>query len=271
MDRLIAILSRHDASSALAVLNRDGALDDAPAELLDVVRDARWIHRATDGAFDVTVKPIVDLLERSFAGGGGAPSDEVVRNALVRVGAEKIDVRERSIRYALPGMGVTLDGIAKGFIVDRISEALSRDGIANHLVNAGGDIRVRGHRSTGKPWRIAIEDPEKKGHYPGTIELGGGAVATSGSYEIYYDRERIHHHIVDPSTGASPAAATSVSVVAGSATQSDALATAVFVLGPAEGPALIERMGGPACLVIAPGGEMVRSRGWEALTAPAAT
>ncbi len=266
MDRLVSILSRHEAPSALSVLNREGVLDDAPSELLDVIRHSLWMHRATGGAFDVTVKPVVDLLAGSFASDGRPPSDAAIRDALARVGSERVEIDGRSIRYTTPGTGITLDGIAKGFIVDRISDSLSRDGVENHLVNAGGDIRVRGHRSNGKPWRIAVEDPEKKGHYRSTIELGGGAVATSGDYEIYYDRERLYHHIVDPSTGVCPVAATSVSVAAGSAALSDALATAVFVLGPASGPALVDTMGGPACLVIEPHGEMVRSRGWSALT-----
>ncbi|HEX5133204.1 MAG TPA: FAD:protein FMN transferase [Candidatus Krumholzibacteria bacterium] len=266
MDRHVAVLSRHDGASPLSILNRDGNLSAAPGELLDVVRHAQWIHNTTRGAFDITVKPVVDLVADTFASGGHAPSDAALADALACVGSDRLEVHGRDLRLAAPGMGVTLDGIAKGFIVDRVSDSLSRDGVAHHLVNAGGDIRVRGTRASGKPWRIAIEDPEKKGRYRGVVELASGAVATSGNYEIYYDRERVHHHIVDPATGVSPVAATSVSVVAGSAMLSDALATAVFVLGPEHGPAVVDTLGGPACLVIDPRGGQFRSRGWDALT-----
>jgi thiamine biosynthesis lipoprotein len=267
MDRLAAILSRHDASAALAHLNREGELRDAPPELVDVVRESLWAHRVSGGAFDATVQPVLDLFEGAQGSRAPLPGDEAVRAALARVGSQRIELDERSVRFREPGVRVTLDGIAPGYIVDRMSEVLAGCGIENHLVNASGDIRVRGRRADGRPWHIAVEDPEKKGHYPEVIELASGAVSTSGNYEIYYDREKIHHHIIDPSTGVSPTLASSVSVIAETAVRSDALSTAVFVLPPARGLDLVDSLPATQCLVLGRRGESYRSGGWGTFAA----
>jgi len=265
IDRLAAILSRHDAATPLALLNREGCLHDAPDELAEVLRQSLSVHRATGGAFDITVQPVLDL----FGGpdSARAVSDEAVRAALARVGAEKVVLDGRSVRFQEEGVRATLDGIAPGFIVDRASDVLARHGVENHLVNASGDIRVRGRRGNGRPWRIAVQNPGKNGDYPDVIELAAGAVSTSGNYEIYYDREKIHHHIIDPATGASPAQAASVSVIAPTSMQADALSTAVFVLAPARGLELIDSTAGTECLVLGRRGESYRSGGWGAFAA----
>lgn len=267
MDRLVAILSRHDPSTPLSYLNRHGTLRDAPPELIEVVRRSLWVHRASGGAFDITVKPVLDLFREGGAPDAAMPSDATVHAALAQVGSGKLEIGERHVHFRQPGMGVTLDGIAKGYIVDRMSGVLASHGIENHLVNAGGDIRVRGRRRDGRPWRIAVEDPQKRERYLEVIELGSGAVATSGSYEIYFDRRRIHHHIIDPTDGTSPAHSVSVSVISTSAMEADALATTVFVLKPERGIGLVASLAGNECLVIGGGGESYRSAGWDGFAA----
>jgi thiamine biosynthesis lipoprotein len=267
MDRLVAILSRHDPSTPLSHLNRQGTLRDGPPELLEVVRRSLWTHRVSGGAFDVTVKPVLDLFPEDGSLDAAMPSDAAVHAALAHVGSSKLEVGDRHVRLAEAGMGVTLDGIAKGFIVDRMSEVLAGNGVANHLVNAGGDIRARGLRSDGGRWHIAVEDPQRKGRYPAVIQLGTGAVATSGNYEIYFDRQKIHHHIIDPGSGTSPARSASVSVISTSATVADALATAIFVMKPERGIALVDSLAGNECLIIGRNDESHRSAGWDAFTA----
>ena len=163
-------------------------------------------------------------------------------------------------------MGITLDGIAKGYIVDKASKILAGHRINNHLINAGGDIRAIGKRSDKKPWVVAIQDPQKKGHYPDTIYLTDGAIATSGNYEIYFDREKIFHHIVDPKTGFSPELNNSVSVTAKTAMDADALSTAVFVMNPVLGTRFINSL--PMCesFVIEKGNKRFKSAGWKSMT-----
>ncbi|MDH3215135.1 MAG: FAD:protein FMN transferase [Candidatus Krumholzibacteria bacterium] len=261
IDRLIAILSRHDSTTAVSVLNDRGLLLDPPAELLEVVRRSLDFHRLSRGAFDVTIKPLVDLLE-TVRGGAAAPSREKIQATLESVGSQMIEVDGGRLRFARPAMGITLDGIAKGYIVDRASATLAAHGIDNHLINAGGDIRARGCRSQTRAWSVAVQDPHKRGDYPDVIRLRNGAVATSGSYEVFFDRERVYHHIIDPRTGSSPGHSVSVSVVAESAMGADALSTAVFVMGPQQGVGLIDHLRHSECLLLRENGERFASEGW---------
>jgi thiamine biosynthesis lipoprotein len=258
MDRLIALLSRHEAASPLAALNRTGELRDVPAELATVLRASLDMHRTSEGAFDITVQPVLDLYEN-----GVMPSEGAIREAMTHVGARHVVLDGGVARLRDPRTRLTLDGIAPGFIADRVSDALARHGVASHLVNVSGDIRVRGRRADGRPWHVAVEDPEKHGHYPDTIELCSGAVSTSGSYEIYYDREKLHHHIIDPATGASPTLGASVSVIAGTSMRADALSTAAFVMTPERAREWIDGLPGTECLVIGRDGGFHRSSGWS--------
>jgi thiamine biosynthesis lipoprotein len=261
MDRLVAILSRHDPRSALSVLNDRGALAGPPPELVDVLDRSIRHHGATGGAFDVTVKPLIDLLESR------PPSEKEINERLELVGVGRLEVSAGRVAFDRAGMGVTLDGVAKGYIVDRMSDALVAQGVRSHLINAGGDIRASGGGENGKPWTIAIEDPAKKGRYPEVIRLSDGAVATSGSYEAFYDNDRVFHHIVDPHSGLSPHDSVSASVSARTTADADALATALIVLGHTAGVDLVSRIPEAECLVIASNGENRASAGWAALRA----
>lgn len=267
MDRLIGIFNRHDSSTPISLLNAEGTLRNPPPELVELVRRSLDFTRLSHGTFDITVKPIVDLFAGSGASRGQLPSAAEIEAALDRVGVEKIELREKRLRLCEEGMGVTLDGIAKGYIVDRASDVLASRGIHNHLINAGGDIRVRGTRAGDEPWRIAVQDPEKRANYPDVIQLTNGAVATSGNYEVFFDKERVSHHIIDPRSGRSPAQCESVSAIAGSVMQADALSTAVFVLEPVAGVRLIDTRADSECLVLDQRGREFRSRGWNRFAA----
>ncbi len=260
MDRLIAIFNRYDNSTAVSVFNDKGTLDGPPPELASLVTRSTELHRSTDGAFDITVKPLVDLFESHAK--TGAPSRGEIDESLALVGMNYIRVTSNRIAFDRAGMGVTLDGIAKGFIVDRMSETLARNGANRHLINAGGDIRTRGARQDGEPWAIAIEDPRKNGNFPGIVEMTDGAVATSGSYEIFYDKERLFHHIVDPSNGLSPGHRVSVTVRTESVAEADALSTAVFVLPAERGLGLVESLPATEAFVVDQAGVMSRTNGW---------
>src|SRR5262245_38237343 len=179
MERMIGILDRHDATTPVAHLNHAGALDDAPPELTDVVRAALRYHHLTCGAFDVTVKPLVDLLRAT----GGEPTPAERREAAELVGASFLRVDGRRLRFDRTGMGVTLDGIAKGYVVDRIAATLAARGIRHFLINAGGDIRAGGGRHDGRPWTIGVRDPNDPERFSEVVSLHDGAIATSGNYE----------------------------------------------------------------------------------------
>ncbi|MFH1082335.1 MAG: FAD:protein FMN transferase [Pseudomonadota bacterium] len=266
IERLSRSISRFDQTTAVAQLNREGVLKDLPPEVAEVLARALAYYRISNGAFDISVKPVVDLFKEKFSQGKQTPpTGAELREALKLVNASNIEFRGRVVRFKQPGMGITLDGIAKGYIVDRASEVLSRYRINNHLINAGGDIRAMGHRRDEKPWTIAVQDPQKKKDYPDIIHMTDGAIATSGNYEIYFDREKMFHHIVNPNTGLSPDESISVSVMADTAMDADALSTTVFVMNPERGTRLINSL--PRCesLVVAKGGTKIKSTGWKSV------
>lgn len=264
MDRLIAIFNRYDEASALSVLNTEGRLESPPPELALVLSAALSYHRLSDGAFDPTVAPLVDLFRACLTGPvPREPTAAEIAEAHELVGAGAITASRRRLGLARRGTTLTLDGIAKGYIVDRMAATLTRAGIDRYLVEAGGDLRTGGNKEGGLPWAVAVRDPESAGRLPGTIHLAGAAIATSGSYERYYDPERRFHHIVDAARGSSPRACTSATVVAPSATAADALATAVLVRGSRAGMALVERLPGCACLIVCSDGSVTHSLGWK--------
>lgn len=267
IDRLVALMNRFDPTTPLAGLNREGFLKDAPEELIEVVQSALHYHALCNGCFDCTVAPVIDLFQKKMGGENAVfPEESEIRALLTLVGSEKIDLKGRSISFRESGMAVTLDGIAKGYIVDKAAEAIERHGISNFLINAGGEIRTRGEAGR-KPWTVAVQDPGKRSQYPQVIKVRDATIATSGNYEVFFDREKMFHHIVDPKNGHSPAFATSVSVMARTTMESDALATAVFVMPPADGVGLVNSLPWCESLVISNNGSMLKSRGWPGTAA----
>ncbi|MBA3003245.1 MAG: FAD:protein FMN transferase [Desulfurivibrio sp.] len=262
IDRLGRLLSRHDSSTPVSHLNTTGSLHKAPMEVLEVVARSLYLNKQTGGAFDITVKPLVDLVKERFAA-GVTPSEADISALLPRVGSEQIRFSAGDISFARQGMGITLDGIAPGYIVDRVSALLTAKGITNHLINCSGDIRTSGTAANGKPWTVAIQDPAKQKAYPEVLTMGGGAISTSGSYEVFYDREKMFHHIVTPRTGHSPRLATSVTVKGVSAMDVDALATGIMVMSPAEGIRFADSQPGCECFVVAQDGSFKKSASWS--------
>jgi thiamine biosynthesis lipoprotein len=264
MQRLIAIFDRRNQASALGVLNDAGRLDAPPPELVRVLARAVRYHDLSGGAFDVTVAPLLDLFRAAFGGPSPREPDAAeIAGARERLGMREVRVSGQGVRLGRPGMALTLDGIAKGFIVDAMAAALARRGVTRFLVEAGGDVRASGAREGGEPWTVAVRDPAAAAVLPGILRLTGGAVATSGSYERRHDAAGLFHHIVDGVTGTSPHECASATVVAPSALAADALATTVCVLGPLAGLALVERLPRCACLVMAPDGRRAESIRWK--------
>ncbi len=273
MTRVVDLLNRYDSRSALSYLNMEGYVKRPPPELAEVMSQAWYFHKITAGSFDHTVQPLVDLLRLGRFRPGSAsgppsigPREADIRDALALVDGRRVELKPDEIRLTKPGMGVTLDGIAKGYVVDCMVALLREQGLSDFLVDAGGDIRAVGVREDGQPWRVGVQDPRKQGALPDVLGLTDGAVATSGSYEIYFDRERTNHHIVNSLTGRSPQTSESVSVVAPNTLSADALATSIFVMGPERGVAFIESFPRCACLIIDKDGRQWRSRGWRSAT-----
>ncbi len=262
MDRVTSLLDRYRSDSPIGVLNKEGVLLDVPSEVAQVVARSLYFHNISDGAFDITVQPLVDLYKRNFHAHNSPPSKGDLDKALALVDANAVSFDGKSIRFKKEGMGITLDGIAKGYIIDKAAEVIKSSGIEHALINAGGDIRAAGGKKVGTPWKVGIQNPEKEGQYPDVVKLANGAVATSGNYEIYFDKEKLYHHIVNPSTGVSPRQTSSVTVIASNVTDADALSTAAFVLKPEAGKRFIEGLPGTECLILDRNRTPVSSKGW---------
>ena len=227
-----------------------------------MLRQGLDLHRRTGGAFDPTVAPLVDLHQLHFAAHGAPPDEHELREVLELVGADHVRLGERELALDRSGMALTLDGLGKGYVVDRMVETLAAQGVRHALVNAGGDLRALGTRANGRPWRVGVQDPRQPELFGDVIGLAGAAVATSGDYVHFLDLERRYHHTVVPGTGRSPEAIASVSVRAATAMEADALATAVFVLGAAGGCRLIDVLPRTECLLLLRDGSRRSSAGW---------
>lgn len=259
MAELEAIMSHYRDDSQLAHLNRTGRLDAPSPHLVRVLREAQRVAALTEGAFDVTVKPLVDLYSEYQASRAGSPPAETIAAALDRVGYDKLLVDDARVTFAQPGMAVTLDGIAKGYIVDQGMAALRQRGFENLLVEAGGDLAAAGLKAHRAPWRIGIRAPRGRDAAPlHVFTVSDRAVATSGDYMQPYSDDLSLHHILDPRAGRSAPDLASVTLVAASAMEADALATALMVMGPAHGLALIDSL--PACEAYLVAKD---SRGWQ--------
>ena len=267
--RLEGLLNRFDRNSPLARLNKEENLKDLPPDLQNVISTSLQYYQLTNGAFDITVAPIVDYYKEEFTKNRlMSLNEQEIQMLLKRVDARKIHMDKRSITFQEAGMSITLDGVAAGYIVDRAAEILAKHEIEHFLINGSGEIRTMGRTEKNKPWRIAIQDPFKKGNYPDQIEMNNGALATSGNYEVYFDREKIFHHIVNPRTGSSPRQSVSVTVSGETAVQADALSTSVFVMQPGPGIHFINNLL-PRCaaLVVTKEGRILKSKAWKSAIA----
>jgi thiamine biosynthesis lipoprotein len=235
VSRLERIFSLYRDDSALSRLNREGRLDDPPIELVDLLGRAESFSRLTAGAFDVTVQPLWDVYAAHFSAPDpdpAGPPDAAIAAALRPVGHRAVEVGTEQVSFARAGMAVTLNGIAQGYITDRIVDLLRGAGLDRCLVDMG-ETRTIGPRPSGGPWQIGLEDPRSPGSVAERIGIVNRAVATSGGYGTPFDADGRFNHLFDPATGRSSWRYLSVSVVAPEATTADALSTG-FSLMPYE-------------------------------------
>jgi len=211
----------------------------------------------------------VDLW-RSAAEENSVPSDNELAAAHARVGYEKLmlDANEMSVRFAVEGMRIDLGGIAKGYAIDRAIEAMQKSGAAGGMVDIGGDVRCFGVAPAARDsWLVGLQDPGKTVEGIGgsvlllKLKLVSGAVATSGDYQQFIlIQGKRHSHIIDSKTAAGAQGLSSVTIIANSATDADALATAVSVMGAEKGLALIETIPDTEAILISPQPKPVPSK-----------
>lgn len=243
--RLEGLLSAYRTDSEISRVNEEGY--DHPVAVSDEVfallKKAQILSAATDGTFDITVKPLIDLWDMR-SGRNAVPSDDAIAAVLPSVGYENLvlDEETKTVQFTVPGMGIELGAIAKGYAGDRVRDILESAGVNGAIVDLGGNI-VTTARKNGKPWRIGLQDPDQpRGSYFTTVESAGESVVTSGPYERYFEKDgKSYHHILDPRTGwPADTGLKSVTVISEDGTLADALSTALFVMGPDAGLAFAD-------------------------------
>ncbi|MDA0322104.1 MAG: FAD:protein FMN transferase [Verrucomicrobia bacterium] len=256
-------------ASPLEDLNKSAGTGPAkvPAELAQIIGRAIELHKLTDGAFDI-----------SFASAGRLwdfkrdhprlPTDAEIKEALAFVDASRIKIDAVAGEIELPAqMRIGLGGIAKGYGVDRAMSVLMAQGVEHAMVNAGGDLKVLG-RKFDQPWEIAIKHPRDRERVLALLKLSNSCLVTSGDYERFFEKDgKRYHHILDPRTGYPATGCISVSVVGPNAELADALATAVCVLPPDRGLALIEKLPRIEALLVTMSGEVLVSSGLKDVVA----
>jgi len=231
LERLENIFSLYRPNTSLSRLNREGSLATPPAELLELLSLTNAIHARTGGAFDPTVQPLWAIYADA-ALHETSPSKSVIAAAKARVGWEAVRFDSDRIAFLRPGMAMTLNGIAQGYVTDRITGLMRAEGLDNILIDMG-EIRALGERPGGGPWRAGIRSP-KGGILPGSVDLENRALATSAPAATVLDAAGKISHIFDPRTGRPGGRWRQVSVSAETAAVADGLATAFCLMEKSE-------------------------------------
>jgi FAD:protein FMN transferase len=237
--RLEKLLTRFPGGTEVCSLNQTGLVESPAPELAEVVRDATRFSDDTGGSFDITVEPVLEALQ-GFLMGQPFPPDSQFEAMKQLIDYERVVLSGQSLDLTLPGMKVTLDGIAEGYILDRAAATLRANNIRSALVNVGGSIAAVGGRGDGTPWEIGIASPLDPDQTIGTLLIKDQAVTTSGDYENYFTADKTYYHLIDPATARSPLYSHSATVVAASAAEADRIGVALMVDDPAVGPKLAD-------------------------------
>jgi thiamine biosynthesis lipoprotein len=273
--RLQNLLSIYEKNSEVSMINRKAGIEEVKVseEVFSLIEDAHSYSELTGGAFDITVGPLLELWgftpsdawKKSTRGSSQNRIDNLPEAILERDKERRMpdksklekalslvdyrDVRlsrsKSTVKLAKQGMKIDMGAIAKGYIVDRMVTVLEAGGIRRTLVNAGGDMYALAAPLGQKSWRVGIRDPRRSNAVIEVIEISNEAAATSGDYEKFFviDGKRFSH-IIDPRTGYPASGLASVTVIAKTAAEADALSTALFVMGEKEGRKLIKKMSG---------------------------
>jgi thiamine biosynthesis lipoprotein len=263
-DYLDRMLSVWHETSEVARLN--AAAGDRPIairpEVLEVLQTAQQISAWTDGKFDITFGALSGVWKFDHDQDDRIPSRREIEARLPLIGYEQLelDTKANTAFLRRRGMRVHLGGIGKGYAVDRAATMLRSHGINDFMIQAGGDLYASGRRGD-RPWRAAIRDPRGEGLFA-AMDFADTTFSTSGDYERFFmDGGRRYHHILDPDSGQPARGSRSVTIVARRAVIADGLSTGVFVMGPDQGMALIEKLPDVEGVIVTDANELKVSTG----------
>jgi thiamine biosynthesis lipoprotein len=254
MTRLEALLSNYREDSEISAINRDagGAAVPISLETEQVLKQALRYATVTQGAFDPTIGPIVELWgigkKEDFV-----PSDEQIAAALKHVDYRRLELDEQqhTARLKDKGMSIDVGGVAKGYILDHMEAVLKSQGIQSALINGGGDIRGIGQKPDGTPWRIGLQDPRQTDGIAAKISLTNwDDIETSGDYQRFFDRDGVrYHHIFDPKTGKPTQTMSSASTVLREGME-DIPSNVLMILGKEQSLKLLQQFPGIEAIFI---------------------
>ncbi|WP_103035401.1 FAD:protein FMN transferase [Castellaniella caeni] len=223
----VALLTRFEPGSPLARLNRDGYLDKPPADLHHVLQRSLAISAATEGCFDISVLPVLSYLETRRQPAVLTPDDRLrIAEKDRLIDYRRIQVDKHRIQFTRPGMSVTLDGLAKGYVIDQGIAALRAAGVEDALIDAGGDLRAISGTKSRRLWHVGIVDPNHVDKIAAVTSIRNMALGTSGDYRVFYSADRTLFHVINPHTGYSPLNYSSITVTAPLSIDADAMSVA---------------------------------------------
>jgi len=261
-DRLESLMSVWREGSDIQRLNAAAGGNPVPVapDVIAVLQSARQISEWTGGKFDVTFGALSDLWRFDHDQDNRVPDMNEVRRRLPLIDYRALEIGERAgtARLARAGMRAHLGGIGKGYAIDKGIAILRRAGLRDFMIQSGGDLYAAGSKD-GKPWRVGVQDPRgPAGQTFATVDLSDSTFSTSGDYERSFMKDgRRYHHIIDPRSGLPAQGCRSVTILAPNATLADGLSTGVFLLGPVEGMALVNRIAGVDALIVSATNEVL--------------
>lgn len=266
-DRIERKYSRYIPSSVVSRINRDAGRTPVAVdqETVGLVEAALRLAAATGGAFD----PTVGILRRAWDfREGRIPEPALIQRLLGRVDHRQVAVRDGTVFLRKEGMEIDLGGVGKEYAADRVAGRLREEGVESAVVNLAGDLRTVGSRGDGRPWRLGVADPRRKGACRFTVRLvWDGGVASSGDYERFFVHEGVrYHHLLDARTGWPARGVAATTAVAPDAFTAGLAATAAFLLGPEAGPRHLEETPGVEGVVITESGDLIATRGMDRLS-----
>ena len=246
LDRLGKLLNFYSEDSEVSMINRYSGIRPVKVskDTIEVINKALYVSKNTEGAFDITIGPIVKLwdFEKQIL-----PDEKAIKAKLHLVNYRNvvIDVARSTVFLKEKGMEIDLGGIEKGYAADRAAEVLKRNGITAGIVTIGGEVKPFGTKPDGDAWRVGIKNPDrnnKEDDVFAIVKLSGKAISTSGGYEKFFIKDgKTYHHILNPATGYPAYECQSVSIIANDAP--DGFPTGIFVLGPNKGMEVLKRLG----------------------------
>jgi thiamine biosynthesis lipoprotein len=259
IERLERIFALYREDSEVARLNRDGRLAMPSHDLLVVLSECGRLSALSGGAFDVTVQPLWDVYAKHFFGtqtpAPEGPDPRAVAAALALVDWKDIEFSFRQVALGRPGMGLTFNGIAQGYVTDRIIGILRDNGFDRVLSDLGrSEIGVIGRHPDERPWQVGLADPRQPENFALVMDLLQGSVCTSGGYGTKFEASGKYHHLFDTATGTSSGHYIATSVFASSAMVADALSTALYVTPPRRSRELLTKYQGVTALMTLPDG-----------------